>query len=82
MLAHTMGAASAFESIASVLALKTSKIPPTINYETPDPECDLNYVPNAAVKRDIRVGLSTSLGFGGHNSSVIIKKYEEKHETM
>lgn len=74
---HLLGAAGAVEAIASVLAIDRQMLPPTINYETPDPECDLDYVPNEARKKDVRVALSNSLGFGGHNATIILKKYEE-----
>lgn len=75
MTGHLLGAAGGIEAIATVLALKTGIIPPTINYENPDDECDLNYTANKAVKKDIEYGLSNSLGFGGHNGSLLIKKY-------
>ncbi|MEW8973708.1 MAG: beta-ketoacyl-ACP synthase II [Tissierellaceae bacterium] len=75
MTGHLLGAAGGIEAIATVLALKTGTIPPTINYENPDEECDLNYTPNKAVKRDIEYALSNSLGFGGHNASLLFKKY-------
>ena len=75
MTGHLLGAAGGVEAIASILALKTSIIPPTINYENPDEECDLNYTPNKAVERSIEYALSNSLGFGGHNASLLFKKY-------
>lgn len=75
MTGHLLGAAGAIELIASALAIKNSLIPPTINYETPDPECDLNYTPNKAVSTNIEYALSNSLGFGGHNAVLIIKKH-------
>ncbi len=75
MTGHLLGAAGGIEAIASILALKTSIIPPTINYENPDEECDLNYTPNKAVERSIEYALSNSLGFGGHNASLLFKKY-------
>ncbi|MFV9509898.1 beta-ketoacyl-ACP synthase II [Tepidibacillus sp. LV47] len=74
---HLLGAAGAVEGIALALALKTGKIPPTINLETPDPDCDLDYVPNQYREQNIRIALSNSLGFGGHNATIIMKKYEE-----
>lgn len=77
MTGHLLGAAGAVEAIASVLALKNGIIPPTINYSTPDPDCDLNYVPNKAVQKDINVALSNTFGFGGHNASLIFKKYAQ-----
>lgn len=75
MTGHLLGAAGGIEAIATVLALKTGTIPPTINYENPDEECDLNYTPNSAINRDIQYGMSNSLGFGGHNASILFKKY-------
>ena len=75
MTGHLLGAAGGIEAIASILALKTSIIPPTINYENPDEECDLNYTPNKAVERNIEYALSNSLGFGGHNACLLFKKY-------
>lgn len=77
MTGHLLGAAGGIEAIATVLALKTGTIPPTINYENPDEECDLNYTPNKAVNRDIQYGMSNSLGFGGHNASILLKRYTE-----
>jgi len=68
MTGHTLGAAGALEFIACCLALKDKIVPPTINYENPDPECDLNYTPNEARKFDVKVAMSNSLGFGGHNA--------------
>lgn len=75
MTGHLLGAAGGIEAIAAVLALKTSIIPPTINYDNPDEECDLNYTPNKAIERNIEYALSNSLGFGGHNASLLFKKY-------
>lgn len=75
MTGHMLGAAGATESIACVMALKEGLAPPTINYVTPDPECDLDYVPNKARKADIKVALNNSFGFGGQNASLIFKKY-------
>ena len=75
MTGHLLGAAGGIEAIAATLALQTGLIPPTINYENRDEECDLNYTPNKAVKRDSKYALSNSLGFGGHNASILIKKY-------
>ena len=76
MTGHLLGAAGGVEAIISVLSIKDGIIPPTINYRTPDPECDLDYVPNEARKQDIKVALSNSLGFGGHNATIVFKKYE------
>ena len=73
MTGHTLGAAGAIEFIACCLALKNKIIPPTINYENPDPECDLNYTPNEARAEDIKVVMSNSLGFGGHNAALLVK---------
>ncbi len=75
MTGHLLGAAGGIEAIATSLALMTGKIPPTINYETPDEECDLNYTPNKYVEKDINYAMSNSLGFGGHNASILLKKY-------
>jgi 3-oxoacyl-[acyl-carrier-protein] synthase II len=74
MTGHTLGAAGALEFIACCLALKEKVIPPTINYENPDPECDLNYTPNEAREFDVQVAMSNSLGFGGHNANLLIKQ--------
>jgi 3-oxoacyl-[acyl-carrier-protein] synthase II len=75
-LGHLLGAAGAIEAIASVLTIKDSVVPPTINYETPDPDCDLNYVPNKAIYKEINTVLSDNSGFGGHNTAIIFKKFE------
>ncbi|TJX65198.1 beta-ketoacyl-[acyl-carrier-protein] synthase II [Soehngenia saccharolytica] len=75
MTGHLLGAAGGIEAIATALAIKESTIPPTINYETKDEECDLNYTPNVKVNREIRYALSNSLGFGGHNASILLKRY-------
>ena len=74
MTGHMLGAAGGVELIATALALKHGIIPPTINYKEADPECDLNYVPNKAVEVDVTFGASNSLGFGGHNACVVLKK--------
>lgn len=73
MTGHLLGAAGGLEAIACLLALRDGCIPPTINYTTPDPACDLDYVPNTARARSIRTALSNSMGFGGHNASVILR---------
>ena len=70
---HCMAAAGSIEAVASVLAIRDQKVPPTINYTTPDPECDLDYVPNVAKSRRVRTALSTSVGLGGHNAAVIFR---------
>ena len=77
MTGHMLGAAGAAESLATLLAIYHSKIPPTINQETPDPECDLNYTPNKPVDRDINYALNNAFGFGGHNTTLVFKKFEE-----
>jgi 3-oxoacyl-[acyl-carrier-protein] synthase II len=74
MHGHLLGAAGAVEGIASVLAIERGIIPPTINYDTPDPECDLDYTPNQARQRKIHVCMSNSFGFGGHNGSLVVGK--------
>lgn len=71
---HMLGAAGAVELIATVLAMQNSIIPPTLNLETPDPDCDLDYTPLVAKSRDISVALSDSLGFGGHNAALVVRK--------
>lgn len=76
MTGHLLGASGAVELIASLYAIKDGVIPPTINYEDPDPECDLNYTPNTAVKKNVRYVMSNSFGFGGHNACLIVGKYE------
>jgi 3-oxoacyl-[acyl-carrier-protein] synthase II len=77
MTGHLIGGAGAIEAIVSIMALKDGFIPPTINYKKPDPECDLNYVPNEGINREINYVLSNSLGFGGHNTSLLFKKYQD-----
>ncbi|HXV28398.1 MAG TPA: beta-ketoacyl-ACP synthase II, partial [bacterium] len=77
MTGHTLGAAGAIEAIACILAIRDGIVPPTINYKVPDPECDLDYVPNEAQKHPVRVAMSNSLGFGGHNACVVFKAFEE-----
>ena len=73
MMGHLLGAAGAVEIIASVLALRDGMVPPTINLNEPDPVCDLNYTPNKAVKADLTIAVSESLGFGGHNGAVALR---------
>ena len=74
-MGHLLGAAGAAEAIAAVLALVNSEIPPTINLDEPDPECDLDYTPNKAVKSDLTIAISDSLGFGGHNGCLAFRKF-------
>ena len=76
MLGHLLGAAGAVEGIVSLKTIETGVITPTINYETPDPECDLDYVPNTAREAKVRVVLSNSFGFGGHNASLVFRAYD------
>jgi 3-oxoacyl-[acyl-carrier-protein] synthase II len=77
MHGHMLGAAGAMESIVCIKAIGTGVIPPTINYEHPDPSCDLDYVPNVARQATVEVALTNSLGFGGHNSTLIFKRYRD-----
>jgi len=78
MTGHLLGAAGAVEAIASVLAIEHGRIPPTINFETPDPACDLNYTFNEPQDRDVKVALSNAFGFGGHNTCVVFQKVEDE----
>ena len=75
-IGHMLGAAGAVEAVATVLALKNGIVPPTINLDEIEPECDLNYTPNKPVKADLTIAMSDSLGFGGHNSCVVFRKYK------
>jgi 3-oxoacyl-[acyl-carrier-protein] synthase II len=77
MTGHLLGAAGGVESVITILTLVHGMLPPTINYETPDPECDLDYVPNTARRAEVRYALTNSFGFGGTNASLLFKKYEE-----
>jgi 3-oxoacyl-[acyl-carrier-protein] synthase II len=77
MTGHALGAAGGIEAVISVKALSERKLPPTINYEFPDPDCDLDYVPNVARDADVDYVLSNSFGFGGTNASLIFKRYSE-----
>jgi 3-oxoacyl-[acyl-carrier-protein] synthase II len=76
MTGHLLGASGGIEAIATVLTLKNDLLPPTINYENPDEEMDLDYVPNKARKSVVKHALSNSFGFGGHNATLIFKKYQ------
>ena len=75
MTGHLMGAAGAIEAIVCALAIGRGLIPPTINYGEPDPECDLDYVPNTAREQEVDVAMSNTFGFGGHNATIILKKF-------
>jgi 3-oxoacyl-[acyl-carrier-protein] synthase II len=77
MIGHLLGAAGAIEALATIMTIHTGIIHPTINYENPDPECDLDYVPNEARKKEVNVDISKSFGFGGHNVCLVFKKLEE-----
>ena len=74
---HCLGAAGAVEAIFSTLAIRDGKLPPTINYEVEDPACDLDYIPNESRDADVRVTVSNSFGFGGHNASIVLKRFED-----
>jgi 3-oxoacyl-[acyl-carrier-protein] synthase II len=76
MTGHLLGASGAVETIITASAIKDSFLPPTINYRTPDPECDLYYVPNEGKSAQINYAISNSFGFGGHNATLVIKKYK------
>jgi len=75
MIGHLLGAGGAVELIATIKSIEEGVLHPTINYEFPDPECDLDYVPNQMRKADINVALSNSFGFGGHNISIVLRKF-------
>jgi 3-oxoacyl-(acyl-carrier-protein) synthase len=77
MTGHLLGAAGGVEAIFTILAVKEDIIPPTMNYETPDPDCDLDYAVNQAKQKTVRAALSNSLGFGGHNATLVFKKFVE-----
>jgi 3-oxoacyl-[acyl-carrier-protein] synthase II len=74
---HGLGSAGGIEGVIIAKALAEGMVPPTVNYDNPDPECDLNYVPNRAVKKDIQIAMSNSFGFGGHNAVIVMKKYKD-----
>jgi 3-oxoacyl-[acyl-carrier-protein] synthase II len=75
MLGHTIGAAGAIEAIITAMSLRSGVLPPTINYNNPDPDLDLDFIPNTSRVKDIRVALSNSFGFGGHNATLVLKKH-------
>jgi 3-oxoacyl-[acyl-carrier-protein] synthase II len=75
MTGHLLGAAGALEAIICTKVINHGMVPPTINLHNPDPECDLNYTPNQAVASDVRVTLSNSFGFGGHNACIVLRRY-------
>ena len=77
MTGHLLGAAGGIEGVFSVLAIHRNMLPPTINYVNPDPDCDLDYVPNEAREAKVDYALSNSFGFGGTNAALIFKRYEE-----
>jgi 3-oxoacyl-[acyl-carrier-protein] synthase II len=74
---HQFGAAGAFEAAVCALAVRDATLPPTINYRDPDPDCDLDYVTEGARKADVEVALSNSMGLGGHNGCVVVRRYSE-----
>jgi 3-oxoacyl-[acyl-carrier-protein] synthase II len=76
MLGHTLGAAGSMSALAAVFAIRDGRVPPTINYETPDPACDLDYVPNSSRDADVRVAIINGFGFGGQNAVAVFKRYE------
>ena len=75
MVGHMFGAAGAVEALAAIKAVETGIVPPTINYETPDPDCDLDYAPNVARERKLRAAISNSFGLGGHNATVVFRQF-------
>ena len=77
MIGHLLGAAGVVGAIATIMSVATDEVHPTINYETPDPECDLNYVPNTAVKKTVNAAICNAFGFGGHNATLAFKKFAE-----
>jgi 3-oxoacyl-[acyl-carrier-protein] synthase II len=74
---HCLGAAGAVEAIFTILAVNRNTLPPTINYESPDPECDLDYIPNESREANVRVGVSNSFGFGGHNACIVVREFTD-----
>ena len=76
MTGHMLGTAGAVEAIATCMALRRREIPPTIHYQNPDPECDLNYSPNTTTPHSFEYGMSNTFGFGGHNAVLLLKRFE------
>jgi 3-oxoacyl-[acyl-carrier-protein] synthase II len=76
MIGHTLGAAGAMSALAAVLSIRDGVIPPTINYESPDPECDLDYVPNTARQAAVRVAIVNGFGFGGQNAVTVFRRFD------
>ena len=74
---HTLGAAGGLEAVVAIRSITDGVVPPTINYDTPDPECDLDYVPNQKRAMEVNAAMSTNLGFGGHNAAILFKKFVE-----
>jgi 3-oxoacyl-[acyl-carrier-protein] synthase II len=74
---HCLGASGAVEAIFTTLAVNTDTLPPTINYEHPDPECDLDYIPNESRPAEVKVAVSNSFGFGGHNACIILREFDD-----
>jgi 3-oxoacyl-[acyl-carrier-protein] synthase II len=75
---HCLGASGAVEAMFSILAVERGVLPPTINYEDPDPECDLDYIPNESREADVRTAVSNSFGFGGHNATIVVRRFEDQ----
>jgi 3-oxoacyl-[acyl-carrier-protein] synthase II len=75
---HCLGASGAVEAMFSILAVERGVLPPTINYEDPDPECDLDYIPNESREADVRIAVSNSFGFGGHNATIVVRRFEDQ----
>jgi 3-oxoacyl-[acyl-carrier-protein] synthase II len=75
MIGHLLAGAGAVEAIFTILTMRDGIIPPTINYDTPDPECDLDYVPNVARKGEVNTAISNSFGFGGFNATLVFRKF-------
>jgi len=76
LIGHLLGAAGAVEAIATIMSIGDRKVHPTINYETPDPDCDLSYVPNVAKEWSVDTAISNTFGFGGHNASLLFRRYQ------